>query len=211
MIDPIPWTRRSGLRVLVCLNCLVVGASQASALPQVHMPPWPGFLLVQAAKRAEPTVKPREQPGAEQQAQANQPVPLTELNEVLEATRIKLEELFGATEGMAERRTETQLLRQENERLAGQLEQVNGRIAELERSSKRAEARIAELTNASEVAAYRAAGLDEELAGCASRMPISRHFSPAPMARAKSRRQPSRRPGPKCSKLSSVPAQKLSV
>jgi chromosome segregation ATPase len=159
-----PRARRPGLRAFTVLSFLVLGAGQASALPQVQMEPWPGFLLVQAAEPAEPTI-PREQPGAEQQAQADQQVPLTELNEVLEATRTKLEELFGATEGMAKRSTETELLRQENERLAGELEQVNGRLVELESSSKRAEAQIAELTNASDVATQKAAGLDAELTG----------------------------------------------
>jgi TPR repeat protein len=81
------------------------------------------------------------------------------------ATRAKLDELFGATESIAERRTETELLSGENERLAGELEQVNGRVAELESSSKRAEAQIAHLTNANDVAAQNAARLEEELAG----------------------------------------------
>jgi predicted nucleic acid-binding Zn-ribbon protein len=140
----------------------VLGATQASALPQVQMEPWPRFLLVQAAEHAEPTVRPPEQPGA--QAQADPQAPLTELNEVLEATQAKLDELFGATEGMAELRAETELLRHENERLAGALEQVSGRLSELESSSKRAEAQIEELTNASDVVTQKAAGLDEELA-----------------------------------------------
>ena len=89
MIDSPPASsraRRPGLRAFTVLSFLVLGAGQASALPQVQMEPWPGFLLVQAAEPAEPTI-PREQPGAEQQAQADQQVPLTELNEVLEATR----------------------------------------------------------------------------------------------------------------------------
>jgi hypothetical protein len=150
--------RRRGLGALAGLSCLVLGADQASALPQVQMAPPPRFLPVQAANPVEPTAKSSEQPGADQQA------PLTELNDVLEATRARLDELFGATQSMAGRRAETELLRQENERLAGELEQVNGRLAELESSSKRAEAEIAHLANANDVAAQNLAGLDEELA-----------------------------------------------
>jgi predicted nuclease with TOPRIM domain len=129
------------------------------------MAPRPAFRLVQAAKPAEATAKPRGQPGAEPQAQADQQAPLMELNEVLEATQAKLDELFGATQGMAERRTELELLRQENERLAGELQRVNGRVADLEGSNKRAEAEIAHLTNANDVAAQNVARLGDELAG----------------------------------------------
>jgi hypothetical protein len=151
--------RRRGLGALAGLSFLVLGAGQASALPQVQMVPPPRFLPVQVANPVEPPAKSSEQPGADRQA------PLTELNDVLEATRARLDELFGATQSMAGRRAETELLRQENERLAGELEQVNGRLAELESSSKRAEAEIAHLTNANDVAAQNLAGLDEELAG----------------------------------------------
>jgi hypothetical protein len=119
--------RRRGLRALAGLSWLVLAASQASALPQVQMQPWPGFLLVQAAKPGEPTAKPREQPSAGQQ---NQQAPLTELNQVLDATRAKLGELFGGTGGMAERRTESELLRQENERLNTQLAAAKGQVGE---------------------------------------------------------------------------------
>jgi hypothetical protein len=75
MIDLVPASsrvRRRGSCALAGLSCLVLGASQASALPQVQLAARPGFLLVQAAKPAEPTVKPRAQPGAEPQAQAAQ-------------------------------------------------------------------------------------------------------------------------------------------
>ena len=130
------------------------GPALAGAVPAV-----PPVLTVE-------DVKPGDQPDAEQQAQVNQQVPPTELNEVPEAPRAKLDELlFGATESSAERRTETALLSGENERLAAELEQVNGRIAELESSSKRAEAQIAHLTNAIDVAAQNAVRLDQELAG----------------------------------------------
>ena len=84
--------------------------------------------------------------------------------ETMAAAEARLDELFGATESMAERRAEAELLRQENERLAGELERVNGRVAELESSSKRAEAEIAHLTNANDVAAQHVGQLGDELA-----------------------------------------------
>ena len=102
-------------------------APPGPALPGAA-PAVPPALTVDVPTDIAEDVKPGEQPGAEQQAQADPQAPLTELNEVLEATRAKLDELFGATEGMAERRTETELLRRENERLAGGLEQVSGRV-----------------------------------------------------------------------------------
>ena len=137
------------------------GPALAEAVPAV-----PPVLTVDVPTDiAEDAKPPGEQAGAEQQAKVNQQVPLTELNEVPEGPRAKLDELlFGATEGIAER-TETALLGGENERLAAELEQVNGRVAELESSSKRAEAQIAHLTDANDVAAQNAARLDQELAG----------------------------------------------
>jgi chromosome segregation ATPase len=143
MIDSPPASlraRRPGLRAFTVLSFLVLGAGQASALPQVQMEPWPGFLLVQAAEPAEPTI-PREQPGAEQQAQADQQVPLTELNEVLEvleATRTQLEELFGATEGMQQalQRSSAEAQRLDSELAAtkGQLSEATTAGAEAERA-----------------------------------------------------------------------------
>ena len=161
MIDPAPAAsrpRRRGLRALACLSWLVLGASQASALPRVQIDPWQGFLLVQAAKPGQP-------PDPERQTQANRQVPFAELNEVLAATQAKLDELYEAAASMAERRKDAEALKQENERLAAELEQANDGRAELETASERAGARIVELTNASDAAARKAAGLDEELAG----------------------------------------------
>ena len=136
------------------------GPALAEAVPAV-----PPVLTVDVPTDSAEDVKPGEQPGAEQQPQVNQQVPLAERNEVPEAPRAKRDELFGATESIAERRAETELLSGENERLAAELEQVNGRVAELESSSKRAEAQIAHLTNANDVVAQNAARLDQELAG----------------------------------------------
>jgi predicted nucleic acid-binding Zn-ribbon protein len=167
MIDRFPASSRArqrGLCALAGLMGLVLGASQASALPQVQNAPRPGILRVQAANPGEPALNPRGQPGAEQPAPANQQAPLGELSQLLAATRAKLEELSGATQSMAEQRAEAERLRQENGRLAGELEQVNGRLAELEESSKRAEAEIAYLTNANDAAAQNVAHLGDELA-----------------------------------------------
>jgi len=160
MIAPSPASPRPNRRRLCafsCLTCLVLGASQASALPRVQVDPSPGFLLVQAAK-------PGERPDSEQQAQENRQAPFADLNEVLEAIRAELEELFGATAIVAERRKEAEALKQESERLAAELEQASSRRTELEDWSKRAEARIAELTNVVDVAVQKADRLDEELA-----------------------------------------------
>jgi chromosome segregation ATPase len=74
----------------------------------------------------EPTAKPREQPSSGRHQQA----PLAELNHVMEATRAKLEELFGGTEAIVELRTQTELLGQENERLNGQLAAAKGQVGE---------------------------------------------------------------------------------
>jgi uncharacterized coiled-coil DUF342 family protein len=136
----------------------VLGASQASALPTVRLDPSPGFLLVQAAK-------PGEQPAAEQQAQASQQEPFAELNKLLEDTRANLEELLGATAIVPEQRKAIETLKQETQRLAGELEQANARRMELESSGKRAEARIAELSKAIDVAVAETVRIDEELAG----------------------------------------------
>ena len=151
---PKPWR----LGALSCFSCLVLGASQASALPKIQVNPSPGFLLVQAAQ-------PGEQAGAEQQGQENQQAPLAELNKLLEDTRAKFEELFSATAIVAEQRKEIEGLKQETERLATELQQSNTRRTELESSSKVAERRIAELTQAVDMAVQESVRIDEELAG----------------------------------------------
>ena len=160
MIAPSPASPRPNRRRLCafsCLTYLVLGASQASALPRVQVDPSPEFLLVQAAK-------PGERPDSEQQAQENRQAPFADLNEVLEAIRAELEELFSATAIVAERRKEAEALKQESERLAAELEQASSRRTELEDWSKRAEARIAELTNVVDAGVQKAARLDKELA-----------------------------------------------
>ena len=88
--------KRWCLGALSGISCLVLGASQASALPTVQIGGLPGFQLVQAAQPGNP-------PGSEQQAQAKQPS-LAELNELLQATRAKLDQLFEATAAVAEQR-----------------------------------------------------------------------------------------------------------
>jgi predicted nucleic acid-binding Zn-ribbon protein len=140
MRSPQPWY----LGALLCLNCLVLGG-QASALPPVQIDSSPGFLLVQA-------VKPGEQSGSEQQAQQKQQAPFAKFNDLLEDTQSELDELFSATAIVAEQRKQIEALKQETERLAGELEQANTRRTELESSRKVAEGRIAELSKAIDVA-----------------------------------------------------------
>jgi hypothetical protein len=146
-----------GLSALACLCCLALGASQANAVPGLQTGLRSGFLLAQAAKPDQP-------PDAERPTAADPSAPFAELNDVLEATQGKLDELFEAAASIAERRKDAEALKQANERLAAELEQANERRAELETSSERAEARIVELTSASDAVARKATRLDEELA-----------------------------------------------
>jgi chromosome segregation ATPase len=135
-----------------------LGAGQASALPPVQIDSSPGFLLVQA-------VKPGEQSGSEQQAQQKQQAPFAKFNDLLEDTQSELDKVFSATPIVAEQRKQIEALKQETERLAGELEQANTRRTELESSRKVAEERIAELSKAIDVAVNKTVRLDEELAG----------------------------------------------
>ena len=138
-----PSMLRYGLCALICLSVLVFDASQASALPRAQPHPMPGLVPIQDGP-----------PSAEQQAHEGQ-VPLADLDEVLRATRAKLEEL---TEAMARvaadtrRYKEMQALEKDNARLAAQLGEARARQADLEGSRKLAEARIAELTKAIDAA-----------------------------------------------------------
>jgi hypothetical protein len=139
-----------------CVSLLVLAAGQARALPGSQLGLPPGLVLAQGAP-----------PDSEQRAQGDGKEALADLNEVLEATRAKLEELFGATAMVAttaELRDELQALKQDNESLAAQLRQANARRTELEDSSERAEARIAELSEAVDMAAREAARNDAEIA-----------------------------------------------
>ena len=122
----LPWAYRKSLRALACVSCLVLGASHASALPQVEVGPAPGVLLVQGAKPAAP-------PGSGQEGRG-EAAELADLNEVLEATRTRLEELFRASAALAERREEFEALSQDNERMEAELEQADAREAELQRA-----------------------------------------------------------------------------
>src|SRR5919106_5786877 len=137
----LPYLKRWRLGALSCMSCLVLGASQASALPMVQIGTAPGFQLVQARM-------PGTQPGSEQQPQENQQARFAELNELLEATRAKLNELSNATAVAAEQRKEIEALKHDAERLADEREQANTRRTELERASKVAERRTAELSKA---------------------------------------------------------------
>ena len=160
MLDPVPASPSPlcrGLRALACLSVLGLGASPAGALPPLEPGPAPGLLLAQG-----------EPPGSEQRAQEDRQAPFDALNQVLEDTRAKLEELTEAAATVAadaKLREELQALERDNERLAAELAQANTRRIELERSSELAQARVAELTEAVEEAVRKAARVDEALAG----------------------------------------------
>jgi hypothetical protein len=145
---------RYGLCALVCLPVLAFGGSPASALPRAQADP-ALRLLIQTGS-----------PGAVQQAHDDRAAPSADLDEVLRATRLKLEELTEATARVAadtRRRQEMQTLAQDNERLAAELGEARVRQAGLEGSRELAEARIAELTKAMDAARREAIRLDEAL------------------------------------------------
>ena len=149
-----PSRLRYGLCALVCLGVLVFGASQASALPRAQLHPMPGLVPIQGGP-----------PSAEQQAHEGQ-VPLADLDDVLRATRAKLEELTEATARVAadtRRHKEMQALEKDNERLAVQLGEARARQTNLEGSRELAEARIAELTKAIDAARRESSRLDQAL------------------------------------------------
>ena len=143
------------LRLLSCLSVLVLGASQASALSEAEVDSASELLLAQD-KPLEP----------EPQAQENSQTLFAVLEEVLEATQAKLEELSGATAILADSDLDkdVQALKQENGRLVAELEQARTRQTELESSNELAEARIAQLTIAVDAAVEKAAQVDWELA-----------------------------------------------
>jgi myosin heavy subunit len=151
-----PPPNRGRLLALSCVSLLVLGAGHAGALPPSQPGAAPGFVLAQGAP-----------PDSEPQAQASRQENLADLNEVLAATRAKLEELFEATAtatATSKLREQLQALKQDNERLAADLQQANARRTEIERSSERAEARIAELAKAVDQATQEATRNDGELA-----------------------------------------------
>jgi hypothetical protein len=80
-----------GLCALVWLNVLVLGGSQAIALPRGEADPTPGFLLIQNGP-----------PSAEQQAHEDRQALVADFEEVLRGTRVKFEELTAATARVAE-------------------------------------------------------------------------------------------------------------
>jgi hypothetical protein len=150
-----PSVLRLGLRVLVCLNVLVLGAGQASALPRGEVDRAPGLLLLQGGP-----------PGAGQAHELRQ-APFADLDEVLRATRNKLEELTEATTRVAadiKRRKEMQALEKDNERLAAQVEEAKARQTDLEGSRALAEARLAELTKNIDEARRESTRLDQAFA-----------------------------------------------
>jgi hypothetical protein len=151
-----PSMLRRILRALACLTVLVLGGSQASALPRVEDNPAPGLLLIQGGP-----------PSAEQQAHEVRRAPFADLREVLRATRVKLEELTEATARVAadtKRHKEIQALEKDNERLAAELGEARVRQTDLEGSRELTEARIAELTETIDASRRDSTRLDEVLA-----------------------------------------------
>ena len=151
--SPSPMSRC--LSALACLSLLVLGGSEASALPRGQVGPMPEFQLVQGA------------PLGSKQQEADRPEPFADLSEVLSATRAKLEELTKAAALVAsdtEQRKKLEEVEQDNERLAAEIEQANGRRTELESSVELAEARIAELTKTVDAARRDSASLNEDIA-----------------------------------------------
>ena len=101
-----------------------------------------------------------------QQSHDDRVAPFADLDEVLSATRLKLEELTEATARVAadtRRRKEMQTLEKDYERLAAELGAARVRQTDLEESRELAEARIAELTKAMDAARREATRLDEAL------------------------------------------------
>lgn len=153
--SPSPIGRR--LLALACPIVLGLGASPAGALPPVQTAFASGIRLIEGG-----TAGSAPAPAQEQQA------PLADLNELLEATRTKLEELTkaaGTVTTSTKLREKVQALEADNQRLAGELAQTSTRQAELQGASEVAGARIAELTEAVEAARRESVRLDEALAG----------------------------------------------
>jgi hypothetical protein len=86
-----PSTLLLGLCALVCLKVLVLGGSQAIALPRGGADLTPGFLLIQNGP-----------PSAEQQAHEDRQALFADFEEVLRRTRAKFEELTAARARVAE-------------------------------------------------------------------------------------------------------------
>jgi predicted nucleic acid-binding Zn-ribbon protein len=154
LVSPSSIGRR--LRAVAYLSVLGLGASQAGALPPVQADPASTPLPVEGGS-----------PGSEPPSAQDQQAPLADLNEVLEATRAKLEELNEAAGIMASStrlREEVQALKDDNQRLTSELAQARTRQSELQSGRELADGRIAELTEAVEEARQESARRDEEIA-----------------------------------------------
>jgi predicted nucleic acid-binding Zn-ribbon protein len=141
------------LLALAALSGLWLSADQASALRPVHVGPGSGAIPV----ASEATNNRPSGIGTE---------PLTDLQEALEATRRKLEELTAAAakiDANVDLQTENQALREDKDRLAADLEQAVARTSELESASRRAEARIVELSKAIDAGRRRSVRLEQDL------------------------------------------------
>ena len=142
------------LPVLAALSMLGLSASQAGAPP------------VQADSALERLLAERGSPGSEGPSAQDQQMPLADLDEVLEATRTKLEELTEATAIAAANsklRGELEALKKNNQRLTAELAKAGSSRSELESATARAAARIAELMAAADAARRESARLEEAL------------------------------------------------
>jgi hypothetical protein len=131
--SPCPICRR--LRALACLSVLGLCASPAGALPALEPGPAPGPLLAQG-----------EPPGSAQRAQDDRQAPFDALNQVLEDTRAKLEELAEAAATVAadtDLRKELPALERDNElgRRTRAGEHLSDRTGTLERTRRGAHCR----------------------------------------------------------------------
>ena len=144
------WRR---LLAIAALSTFGLGTSQADALRPAQGDP-------SSVNQVAESRPPESQPPLPAKA------PLADLNEVLEATRAKLEELSEAAANVAagiELRKEVQALEEDNQRLAAELAQATSRRSDLENAGKLADARIAELSQTVDEGHREAARLEEAL------------------------------------------------
>lgn len=144
------WRR---LMTIAALSVFGLGASPADALRPAQIDPSSGS---QVAENRPP----------ESKLSLPEKASLADLNEVLEATRAKLEELSKAAANVAagiELRKEVQALKEDNQRLAAELAQATSRRSDLENAGKLADARIAELSQTVAAGRREAARLEEVL------------------------------------------------
>lgn len=161
------------LLVLAALNVLGLGATQAGSIPKA-----------QAGLSPKPVLAESGSPGLQEPSSAqDQQVSLGGLDEVLEATRVKLEELIAAANSKL--RDEFEAVEENNRRLAADLAEASSRRSELESGIALAAARIAELTEAADAAQRESARLNEAL----NQLQSQNHELDESLARAEAARE----------------------